>query len=146
MIIEMTLDVQSQDLYALIFKSLFEDVHKCNPRIKKSDLVSGLTYNKKIVGKMKQQAVTEAKIESLVEGIEYVGSFASTKGTTTIAYKLESHENHTNISYEETFKANKFLTGLNYKLVSTFYKRKSKKRMITMFKNMEAYLLQNKEN
>lgn len=146
MVIETTLDVSVEAFYALLVQSLYEDIKHHAPEVSLQELQTGFTYQKSLEGMMRQQALTKATIVSLVENKEYIGSFESQKGITTLAYHLDGNDNQTFLRYEETFEGFKGLTNLNYNFVSNFYKKRTKKRMLQLFKNMEAYLLEQKEN
>ncbi|MGL5541514.1 MAG: DUF3284 domain-containing protein [Erysipelotrichaceae bacterium] len=145
MVIETTLNVPVHAFYALLVQSLYEDIKHHAPEVTPQQLCAGFTYDKKLEGMMRQQSLTKATIVSLVENKEYIGSFESQKGVTTLAYQMDGNDNQTFLRYEETFVGHKGLTNANYKLVSNFYKRRTKKRMLQLFHNMEAYLLEQKE-
>ncbi len=145
MIVELTLSVSSNDLYDLIIHSLINDIQKSKPKFKKEDLHQGFSYNKNLKGKVNQKALTTVKIEKLVTPKIYAASIHSANGVTSLSYTLEQDGDLTHVVYDERFKSEKKIMNLNYKIVSKFYEKKSRKRIVHMLRQMEAYIQQSKE-
>lgn len=145
MVVELTLEVSVSKVYEVLVDSLLQEVKTIHPNIKKADIKTGFTYKKTMTGMMKQQASTTVKIDELMENQSYKASIQSERGISTISYQLTGDENSCHVSYDEDFSSDKMLTNLNYKLVSTFYKKKSRKKVVRMLRQIESYIQQNKE-
>ena len=141
MLVELTLAVKCSDFYQYLLNSLVSEISVYEPEFTKEKLCAGFSYSKNMKGKIGQKANTTIKIERLIANSVYEASVTSEKGVFKIVYKLEANGNDTNVCYEESYRGNGFLNQLNYKIVSGFYKKKSRKRIIANLRGAEAYLL-----
>lgn len=146
MVVELTLEASVNRVYEVLAESLYQEIKLIHPKIKRADVKTGFTYKKVMTGKMKQEATTLVKIEELTLNQVYHASFKSDRGMTSIVYRLNGDDKECHVSYEETFTSDKMLTTLNYKLVSSFYKKSSRKKVIRLLRQIEAYIKQDKEN
>ena len=144
MLVELTLSVKSKDFYQFLLESLVSEVVQYEPDFTKEKLCAGFSYAKQMKGKIGQKAITTVKIERLIANSVYEASITSEKGVFNICYKLEDKGDETNVVYEEIYNGVGFLNQLNYKVVSNFYKKKSRKKIVNNMRSAELYI-QNKE-
>ena len=146
MLVELTLSVNCKDFYQFLLDSLVSEIVTYNSSFTKDNLCAGFSYSKNLKGKIGQKSDTVVKIERLIANSVYESSVTSDKGVFKISYKLEDKGDETNVIYEESYKGNGSLNQLNYKLVSNFYKKKSRKKIIANLRGAENYLSSKEEN
>ena len=140
MLVELTLSVKSKDFYQFLLDSLVSEIVTYEPSFTKDKLCAGYSYSKNMKGKIGQKSDTVVKVERLIANSIYEASVTSAKGIFEISYNLVDKGDETNVIYEESYIGNGTLNQLNYKIVSNFYKKKSRKKIIANLRGAELYL------
>ena len=84
-------------------------------------------------------------IKELHAPTSYKADFTSGNGVNSIAYIIqEIGPQKINVHYEEGFSGSSRKMDLNNKIVQLFYTMGSKRKINTLLKNMETYIIQNR--
>lgn len=103
---------------------------------------AGLTYKKPLTTQMKQTDHVTVEITKFnKDPFEYEATFDSTQGKTTISYKANNCDGGCVVTYEEGFVGKDTAKKLNHKLMSTFYKRRSKRKIHYLLNAIEEHVL-----
>lgn len=71
----------------------------------------------------------------------YEASFRTSHGTNVIFYEIEdSKDGNIMVHYREVFEGESTSYSLNYKIVSWFYQKGSRKRVTRMLSSMESFI------
>ncbi|MGL5978270.1 MAG: DUF3284 domain-containing protein [Erysipelotrichaceae bacterium] len=140
--IEVQLSVNAPALYQLLIQSAKHDIKTIHPEVEDEAIQVGYTYEKSMRTRLGMDSATRLSLSSLDENKRYAYVVASGKGSYEVSYTLDSNADGVLVTYEESFDSDAKMQSWNYKLMSALYKRKSKKRMTAMLRQMEAFILE----
>lgn len=135
--------VSASTLMNHLVASLHLEIKQHN--IDETDLKSGLVYTKMMTNKFGQGGEVKVTIVTLTDE-EYTAKFETTQGTNQLSYLIEPiDDHHCRLVYREEFETHQKMSSLNYKLMSTLFNRRNKKRVNALLLNIDNYLVQNQE-
>lgn len=139
--VEKKMQVSEAELFDLILTSAKADVEKATG--KTADIETGFSYRKNLTNKLGKEASAIGTFTKVEAPTAYEVEFKTARGINKIAYHLEkADDGGILVSYEELYDAVDSRHSLNDRIVSFFYKRASKKRMLHMLNLMEQYILE----
>lgn len=144
MLINYDLNVNCHEFFSILENSIYEDIKSSDKSINLKDLKKGFTYTKNLKNSLKQEGTVKVTIEEYEKNSIYKSSFTSSKGVNTIKYQLEKKDDKCNLIYEEEFFSSKTSLNLNYKLMNFLMKRRNKKKINTLIRSMESYIISNR--
>ena len=137
--IEKKLDVSASDFFELLTQSALADVNQHLPDT--TELHTGLTYSKKILTKLGQQATANVTILAYDPATTYQVAFESVRGTNTLGYTLTPTGEHTcTVTVTEAFKGHNSFADTNHAIMSFFMKKRTHKRLHTLLDAMTKHI------
>jgi hypothetical protein len=130
MIIERVINGKINDCWNILMDGFANDVKQSTGKsINLKSIKQGYTYKKRMKNRIGQEGFVKVVITKLTQNSEYTAKFYSSQGVNTLTYKLIPIDaNSFKIDYIENFESEKKFNNWNFKLMSIFYNRSSKKR------------------
>ena len=143
-----TLNVSANDFFDKIAESVAYDISaETGKNIKPSQIHKGYTYTKKLSSKMGREGNAKVTITEFEAPVVYTAKFSTRQGDNFISYKINKLEDDLiEVTYSEGYEAPSISKRANFKIMSFFYKRGSIKKINRLLSNMEAYILEEKQN
>lgn len=140
------LNVSADEFFNQIQRSVLEDIKASTRKnIEAEQVVDGYSYHKNLGTKMGGSSKVKVTIKELHAPTSYKADFTSGNGVNSIAYIIqEIGLQKINVHYEEGFSGSSRKMDLNNKIVQLFYTMGSKRKINTLLKNMETYIIQNR--
>lgn len=140
--VNVRLDVEADELFHLIMNSLAHDIEmSTGHKVNQDEICEGYEYIKKLTNKIGKQNDALVKISKLDYPYHYEAIFYTSRGENTISYHISKQDLGIYVEYQETYLANKKSKELNHKLMNIFYTKSNRKRAKQLLKNMEEYIL-----
>ena len=137
--IEKNLDVSASDFFDLLTHSALADVKAHLPDT--TELTQSLTYSKKILTKLGQQATANVTILAYDTPTTYQVAFESVRGTNTLGYTLTpTGEQTCTVAVTEAFKGHNSFADTNHAIMSFFMKKRTHKRLHALLDAMVAHI------
>lgn len=137
MIVEKILDISSENFFQQIEKSILYDIKNATG-MDIQNIEKGFKYSKILYTKLSKSSNVEIEILEYIYPSIYKVNFHSSKSVITIEYKANNiTENQTKIIYTEEVEYFKKMNAWNFNIVSKFYIRKSKKKILMLLANIE---------
>lgn len=138
--------VSAEDFFNCVAESVAYDIADITgkkTRIKQ--IHKGFTYTKVMKNKVKRKGDVKVTITEWEPPYVYEAEFESLGGINYLSYRIEElSDGYIGVTYKEDFKGASGSKDLNFKLVNIFYKRKAKKRAITLLRAIEKYAQEEK--
>jgi len=136
------LNVEAKEFFNALASSVAYDISQATgKKVNPDQVYSGFRYKKKIKNKMGQENHVDVVIKQFVSPSCYEASFRTSHGTNVIFYEIEdSKDGNIMVHYREGFEGESTSYSLNYKIVSWFYQKGSKKRVTRMLSTMENFI------
>jgi hypothetical protein len=136
------LNVEAKEFFDALASSVAYDVSQATgKKVNPDQIYSGFRYKKKMKNKIGQDNHVDVVIKQFVSPSCYEAKFRTSQGTNVIFYEIEdSKDGSIMVHYREGFEGENTSNSLNYKLVSWFYQRGSKKRISRMLSSMESFI------
>ncbi len=143
--LEMHLKVDADSFFDCLVDSIVYDINnESNKHVKPEDLKPGFMYKKKMKTKTKAIADVKVKFIEFERPLRYSAQYKTSEDTTTASYEITPAEmGGIDIVYTESYESKSTFNSWNYKLVSSIYSFKAKKRMKRTLKAMESFILNN---
>lgn len=104
------------------------------------ELKEGIRYTKPLSNKLGKTGDIEVHIARLNDK-EYVAEFYSNQGLNRVEYVIEAlGDQQCRVIYRENFEGTSNTNSLNYRLMSTLFKRRGQKRVKLFFDALEKHL------
>lgn len=135
------LNVSIDEFYSFIKEMVLEDIKAATKkRVTVEDIQNGYQYKKELIGRTGQTGLVHAEILSLTP-TQYSIQFKSAQGLNLVSYNYNKLDDSTiELIYEEDFMSDSKWNSLNFSVISFFYKRSSKKRILTMLNQIEQLI------
>lgn len=145
--VTITVEATAQEFYTLLINSAKHDIESATGReVTLDEIVSGYTYKKKLTNKVGREASATGVLTKIESSHIYEAEFITGRGINRVAYELEALEDgYLNVTYSEVYEPVNKNAHINFKVVSFFYKKSTKKRMIGLIRMMEAHIIQERE-
>lgn len=145
--IKQRLNVSGKEFFDFIALSVLNDAKESfDDTLTIEDIVEGFSYTKSLVNKVGQKGNTTVKIQEFDLDKCYEAVFESQQGQNILRYEIVIlNDQEVEVSYTEDFIAADTIKKWNFDLVNFFYKKKAQKRAEIMLKNIENYIIQNRE-
>jgi hypothetical protein len=141
MIVDLRLAVSAQELFEVIERSLKADLSE------QTELKSGVVFQKTIRNKLGQSIPQTVRVIAYETERLYAVEFTQAENQYTVSYELKAlSPSETEVRYEQKFESGLKLKQMNYRLLSLLYERGSRKRLITMLKQMERYIIEQRSS
>jgi hypothetical protein len=136
------LNVEAKEFFNALASSVAYDISQATgKKVNPDQIYSGFRYKKKMKNKMGQENHVDVVIKQFVSPSCYEASFRTSHGTNVISYEIEdSKDGNSMVHYREGFEGESTSYSLNYKIVSWFYQKGSKKRVSRMLSSMESFI------
>lgn len=144
--IERELGVSAEEFFKQIRYSVEQDIYAVTHKaVNVQQLNSGFTYEKIINNKVGKSNKVTVKIIEMREPISYKAEFISRHGVNTISYQIiVLGPKKVKVHYEESFRSDSMVKGINAKIMQWFYSFNSKKRINKLLSNIENYIIGNR--
>jgi hypothetical protein len=141
------LKVEAKEFFNALADSVAYDISQATgKKVNPDQIYSGFRYHKKMKNKMGQDNHVDVVIKQFVSPVCYEANFRSSQGTNVIVYEIEDgKDGNIVVHYKEGFEGKSTSNSLNYKIVSWFYQRNSKKRISRMLTSMEGFIQKQRE-
>lgn len=137
------INASCEEVFDIIVESLLFDINNSTGKnVRRTAIKKGFAYTKKIKQGKKESAY-HYKFVEFEENVHYLMKVESVNGITTMEMTLEKmEENVTDISYGEDFKPHVAANEKSfiYKISNNMYQKKTKKKAMKMFSQVEAIL------
>ncbi|ADL03112.1 DUF3284 domain-containing protein [Lacrimispora saccharolytica] len=136
------LNVEAKEFFNALAASVAYDISQATgKKVNPDQIYSGYGYKKKMKSRMGQESNVDVVIKQFVSPSCYEASFRTSHGTNFILYEIEdSKDGNIMVHYREKFEGGSTSYSLNYKIVSWFYQKSSKKRISRMLSSMESFI------
>lgn len=136
------LNVEAKEFFNALANSVAYDISQATgKKVSPDQVYSGFRYKKKMKNKMGQENHVDVMIKQFVSPSCYEASFRTSHGTNVIFYEIEdSKDGNIMVHYREVFEGESTSYSLNYKIVSWFYQKGSRKRVTRMLSSMESFI------
>ena len=136
------INTTAKKFFDLLIISVKHDIKQATGNdVETENLKAGYTYEKNLTNKIGGESKVKATLINVEQPLFYEAEFLSRRGKNTVQYKIEEiNQNRIQVTYSESYDPADKISGTNYKIVSFFYKRSSKKRMNMLLKQMAMYL------
>lgn len=104
--------------------------------------IKNLSIKTTILNQVGQEVSVKQKITEYEEAKLYTIETTSSKDVYSVSYKLTETKYGTVLQYQEKFNGESFLRNLNHIVMSLIYRRKIKRKVLTVFKQIEEKLNQ----
>jgi len=128
--------------YELLLTSVKHDIEqKTGEPIELSDIQSGYVYEKLLTNKMGSQGAAKTTLTHIEPPHLYEAAFDTARGTNTVTYQItELAAQLIEVTYREKYEPINRVAGLNHRIMSFFYNRSNRKRMLQLLQQMKAHL------
>jgi len=142
------MNASAEEVYGLMLESAKADVEQATgKKINENDIKTGYSYRKNLTNRMGKEGSSIATFTRIIKPRVYEIEFKTARGFNKVIYEIEALENgQVEVTYEEVYDAADKRQDLNYKIVSFFYNRGSKKRMERMLELMEQHVANRRES
>lgn len=138
--------VRADEFFAKMAESIAYDISESTgKKVRAKNINKGYTYTKKLKNKMGRKGDVKVTITDFEAPRIYAAKFDSVNGVNYLSYEIEDLGDSIGVTYSESFQGASMMKNLNYKLMSFFYNRGSKKKARRLLRAMEQYILQEKE-
>ena len=147
--INQKLNVGAKEFFDALATSVAYDISQATGKTVTPDQIySGYCYKKKMRNKMGQESHVDVVVKQFVSPSCYEAKFRSSQGANSIFYEIEDDKDgNIVVHYREGFEGESVFSSLNYKILSWFYQRNSRKRVSRMLLSMESFIrAKSKEN
>ena len=136
------LNVGAKEFFDTLASSVAYDISQSTGKTVTPDQIySGYCYKKKMKNKMGQESYVNVMVKQFVSPSRYEAKFSSSQGANSIFYEIEDDKDgNIVVHYREGFEGESIFSSLNYKIVSWFYQRSSRKRVSRMLLSMESVI------
>lgn len=139
--------VKADEFFAQMKESIAYDIsNSTGKKVRAKQISKGYTYTKKLKNKMGRKGEVKVTITDFEEPRIYAAKFESIQGTNFLSYEIEDLGDSIGVTYKEDFKGASTLKNVNYKVMSFFYKRGSKKKAERLLRAMEKFINDQKAN
>jgi len=128
--------------YDLLISSVKHDIEqKTETSLDLKDLKSGYVYKKALTNKLGKQGQAKTTLTKIEPPHCYEAQFETPRGVNTISYQIKDlDDNLIEVTYSENFDSTSAAVALNFKIMSFFYKRSTRRRMRYLLKQMNRHL------
>ena len=128
--------------YDLLMSSVKHDIEqKTGTSVDLKDLKTGYTYKTRLTNKLGKQGGAKAILTTIERPNCYEAQFETPRGINTISYHVKDLDHHLiEVTYSEYYASGSTAITLNFKIMSFFYKRSTRKRMLSLLKQMNQHL------
>lgn len=146
--VEVKIKATAAEMFDLLMNSAKHDIEQATgEEILLDDLVSGYTYEKKLVNKLGSEGNATGTLAKIEKPHIYEAEFSTIRGVNKLSYELKPLEDgYLNVIYKEHYEPISKNAELNFKFTNFFYKNSVKKRMVRMIYMMEAHIRNSNEN
>ncbi|MDR1550654.1 MAG: DUF3284 domain-containing protein [Hungatella sp.] len=136
------LNVEAKEFFDALASSVAYDISQATgKKVNPDQIYSGFRYEKKMKNKIGRENHVDVVIRQFVFPSCYEAKFRTSQGTNFIFYEIQdSRDGNIVVHYREGFEGESTSNSLNYKLVSWFYQKASKKRISRMLTSMENFI------
>lgn len=114
-------------------------------KVRAKQISKGYSYSKKLKNKMGRKGDVKVTITDFEAPRIYAVEFESVQGTNFMSYQIEDLGDCIGVTYSEDFTGKTSAKNLNYKLMSFFYNRGSKKKARRLLRAMEKFIIDEAE-
>ena len=135
--------------YDLLIGSVKHDIElKTGEPIELKDIKSGYEYKKTLTNKLGKERKATTTLLKIEPPRCYEAQFETVRGgVNTISYNIEDLDDGLiEVTYNESFDTTSSALALNFKIMSFFYKRSTRKRMSHLLKQMDLHLQATKDD
>lgn len=133
--------VKAEDFFEQLADSIAYDItNSTGKKVRPKAITKGYSYTKKMKNKMGKNGEVKVTITDFEAPKIYAAKFESVQGINYLSYAIESFPDSIGVTYSEGFEGKTTSKSLNYKLMSFFYNRKSKKKASKLLRAMEHYI------
>lgn len=138
--------VSAEDFFNCVAESVAYDISDITgKKTRVKQLHKGLTYTKVMKNKVKRKGNVSITLTEWNPPYVYEAVFESVTGKNYLSYRVEDLEDgYIGVTYKENFEGASSSKDLNFKFVNLFYKRKAKRRAVTMLRAIEKYVQEEK--
>lgn len=138
--------VKADEFFAKMAESIAYDISESTgKKVRAKNITKGYTYTKKLKNKMGRKGDVKVTITDYEAPRIYAAKFDSSNGINYLSYEVEDLGDCIGVTYSESFEGATKMKSLNYKFMSFFYNRGSKKKARRLLRAMEQYINNEKE-
>jgi len=136
------MNTTAERFYDLLMNSIKHDIEqKTGTPVDLKDLKSGYVYKTRLTNKLGKQGTAKAVLTKIERPYCYEAQFETQRGINTISYHIKDLDNDLiEVTYSEYYASGSTAITLNFKIMSFFYKRSTRKRMLYLLKQMNQHL------
>lgn len=139
--------VRADEFFAKMADSVAYDISESTgKKVRAKNINKGYTYTKKLKNKLGRKGDVKVTITDFEAPRIYAAKFESTNGINYLSYEIEDLGDSIGVTYSESFEGATKMKSLNYKFMSFFYNRGSKKKARRLLRAMEQYINNEKED
>lgn len=109
-------------------------------KVRPKQVSKGYSYTKKLKNKVGRKGGVKVTITDFEAPKIYAAKFETNQGVNFISYKIEPMDNGIGVTYSEGFEGGSAAKTLNYKIMSFFYSRGSKKKAQRLLRAIEKFI------
>lgn len=133
--------VKAEDFFEQLAESIAYDITtSTGKKVRPKAISKGYSYSKKMKNKMGKNGEVKVTITDFEAPKIYAAKFESVQGTNYLSYSIENFGDSIGVTYSEGFDGKTASKSLNYKLMSFFYNRKSRKKASKLMRAMEHFI------
>lgn len=138
--------VRADEFFAKMAESIAYDISESTgKKVRAKNISKGYTYTKKLKNKFGRKGDVKVTITDFEAPRKYAAKFDSVNGINYLSYEIEDLGDSIGVTYSESFKGATKMKSINYKFMSFFYNRGSKKKARRLLRAMEQYIRNEKE-
>ena len=133
--------------YDLLMNSVKYDIEqKTGTDVDLRDIKSGYVYKTRLTNKLGRKGVAKATLTKIEHPYCYEAQFETPRGVNTISYHIKDLDDDViEITYSEQYASGSAAVTLNFKIMSFFYKRSTRRKMFYILNQMDRYLQSTQE-
>lgn len=138
--------VDADEFFNKMAESIAYDISESTgKKVRTKQITKGYSYTKKLKNKMGRKGEVKVTITDFESPRIYAAKFDSINGINYLSYEIEKFDDAIGVTYREDFEGASISKKLNYKIMTFFYNRGSKKKARRLLRAMEQYIIQSRE-